>query len=186
MSIKAVIDTNVLVSAFWSGDRETPPFRIYRAIMARRFIPLYSEEIIAEYADVLHRSRFAFNPEEVAAGNVTATQINAAYQPMDEEADAFEYQVIEFIQQLLKLQGLEGVPQFKRNRISNQLEQVQMVTMEAEYLADETILSLLPNVTPDMIQEILERRDAQEAVRFERTPPDVQNAAVESEEEQGV
>lgn len=65
MSIKAVIDTNVLVSAFWSGDRETPPFRIYRAIMARRFIPLYSEEIIAEYIDVLHRGRFAFNPEEV-------------------------------------------------------------------------------------------------------------------------
>ena len=65
MSIKAVIDTNVLVSAFWSGDRETPPFRIYRAIMARRFIPLYNGEIIAEYTDVLHRSRFAFNPEEV-------------------------------------------------------------------------------------------------------------------------
>jgi len=65
MSVKAVIDTNVLVSAFWSGGRETPPFRIYQAIMARRFIPLYSEEIIAEYVDVLHRSRFMFNPEEV-------------------------------------------------------------------------------------------------------------------------
>lgn len=144
------------------------------------------EAYLNRIAHSIYRDFGAFNPEEVAAGNVTATQINAAYQPMDEEADAFEYQVIEFIQQLLKLQGLEGVPQFKRNRISNQLEQVQMVTMEAEYLDDETILSLLPNVTPDMIQEILERRDAQEAVRFERTPPDVQNAAVESEEEQGV
>ena len=65
MSIKAVIDTNVLVSAFWSGGRETPPFRVYQEILARRFIPLYSEEIIAEYIDVLHRSKFAFNTEEV-------------------------------------------------------------------------------------------------------------------------
>ena len=65
MSIRAVIDTNVLVSAFWSGSRDTPPFRIYNALMAGRFIPLYSEEIIAEYIDVLHRHKFAFNPEEV-------------------------------------------------------------------------------------------------------------------------
>lgn len=66
MNIKAVIDTNVFVSAFWSKNIEAPPRRIYRALMERRFTPLYSEEIIAEYNDVLHRSKFGFRPDEVA------------------------------------------------------------------------------------------------------------------------
>jgi hypothetical protein len=77
---------------------------------------------------------------------------------MDEEADAFEYQIIEFVQQILSLQGLEGTPQFSRNRISNQMEQVQMIMMETDYLDDETVLTLLPNITPDMIDTIMERK----------------------------
>lgn len=126
----------------------------------------------------IYRDFGAFNPEDIAAGNVTATQINAAYQPMDEEADAFEYQVIEFVQQILALQGLEGTPQFKRNRISNMSEQVNMVIAESPYLDDETILSLLPNITPDMIPEILARRDAQEAVRFDEEEPETPETPV--------
>lgn len=114
----------------------------------------------------IYRDFGAFNPETVAAGAVTATQINAAYQPMDEEADAFEYEIIEFIQQILALNGLEGTPQFKRNRISNQSEQITNVMQEAQFLDDETILSLLPNITPDMIPVILARKDAQDASRW--------------------
>ena len=51
------------------------------------------------------------------------------------------------------------VPIFKRNRISNQPEQVQMVLSEAPYLDEETILNKLPNITPDEVKEILERKD---------------------------
>lgn len=65
MSIKAVIDTNVFVSAFWNRNIESPPRRIYRALMDRQFIPLYSEEIISEYNDVLHRRKFGFRTEEI-------------------------------------------------------------------------------------------------------------------------
>ena len=114
----------------------------------------------------IYRDFGAFDPESVAAGAITATQINAAYQPMDEEADAFEYQIIEFVQQILTLNGLGGTPQFKRNRISNQAEQVKMIIAEAQYLDDETVLSLLPNITPDMIPEIMARKDAQDASRW--------------------
>jgi hypothetical protein len=124
------------------------------------------EAYLNRIASSIYRDFGAFNPEDVAAGAVTATQINAAYQPMDEEADAFEYQVIEFVQQILRLNGLEGTPQFKRNRISNQTEQVTNVIQEAQFLDDQTILELLPNITPDMIPEILARRDAQDSVRW--------------------
>lgn len=93
----------------------------------------------------------------VEAG-ATNDHIDAAYQPMDEEADDFEYQVIEFIQQLLALMDIEDTPIFKRNRISNQREQVEMVAMEANWLDEETILRKLPNITPDEVEQIMLRK----------------------------
>lgn len=93
----------------------------------------------------------------VAAG-ATNDHIDAAYQPMDEEADDFEYQVIEFVQQLLALENIEDTPIFSRNRISNQKEQVEMVAMEANWLDEETILRKLPNISPDEVEQILLRK----------------------------
>lgn len=111
----------------------------------------------------------------IAAGQKTATEINAAYQPLDENADDFEYQIIECVQQILRVAGLpEDTPSFKRNRISNQYEQVQMVMLEAEYLDDETLLSKLPNITPDEVEKIMEQRAETEQSRFVR---DEQNGA---------
>lgn len=104
----------------------------------------------------------------IAAGNKTATEINAAYQAMDDKADDFEYQIGECVQQLLALQGIDDYPQFKRNRISNQYEQVQMVMLEAEYLDEETVLNKLPNITPDEVEGIMQRKAEQELSRFER------------------
>lgn len=98
----------------------------------------------------------------VAAG-ATNDHIDAAYQPMDEEADDFEYQIIEFIQQLLSLIGVEDVPLFKRNRISNFKEQVEMVMLEANYLDEETILRKLPNITPDEVEQILLRKSERDS-----------------------
>ena len=106
----------------------------------------------------------------VAAG-ATNDHIDAAYQPMDEEADDFEFQIIECVQQILSLMGIEDTPIFKRNRISNQLEQVQMVIAEAPYLDDETILQKLPNISPDEIADILVRRDEASASRYEDGAP---------------
>lgn len=110
----------------------------------------------------------------VAAG-ATNDHIDAAYQPMDENADDFEYQIIEAVQQILALIGIEDTPIFKRNRISNQKEQVEMVLMEAPYLDDETILNKLPNITPDEVVRILAAKEAEDLDRLgdEEPPEDV-------------
>ena len=102
----------------------------------------------------------------VAAG-ATNDHIDAAYQPLDEEADNFEYQVVEFVQQILRLIGIEDTPIFKRNRISNENEQTQMILSAAEYLDDETVLSKLPFITVDEIAEIMMRKDIESESRFE-------------------
>lgn len=117
---------------------------------------------LAEIRAGIYEDFGALDVHTVAAG-ATNDHIDAAYQPMDEEADNFEYQVIEFVQQILKLIGIEDTPTFKRNRISNQTEQTNMVLSAAEYLDAETILSKLPFITVDEITEILARKDAEMA-----------------------
>lgn len=128
------------------------------------------EAYLNRISQSIYRDFGAFNPEDVAAGNITATQIRAAYQTQDEEADAFEYQLIEFVQQILALQGIEATPQFHRNRVANEKEQVEMLAMEADFLDAETILQKLPNVSVDEIEGILERKDAENIERFNQLP----------------
>ena len=102
----------------------------------------------------------------VAAG-ATNDHIDAAYQPMDEQADDYEYQIIEFVQHLLYLLRLPvETPIFKRNRISNQNEQTQMVLSAAQYLDDETVIRKLPFITVDEVKQILEAKAKESETRF--------------------
>lgn len=98
----------------------------------------------------------------IAAG-ATNDHIDAAYQPVDEEADDYEYQVTKFIKQILALIGIDDNPVYKRNRISNQKEQTDMVLSASEYLDDETVLSKLPFITVDEVPNILAKKDEQAA-----------------------
>ena len=101
----------------------------------------------------------------IAAG-ATNDHIDAAYQPMDEEADDFEYQIIKAVRGILSIIGIDDVPIFKRNRISNSKEQVEMVMLTANYLDDETILNKLPFLTVDEVDNVLKARDRQNEERF--------------------
>lgn len=94
----------------------------------------------------------------ISAG-ATNDHIDAGYQPLDENADDFEYQVIEAVQSLLKLIDVEATPLFKRNKISNQKETVDMIMECSNILDEETILNKLPFITTDEVKEILARKD---------------------------
>ena len=65
--IKAVIDTNVLVSAFWTPNRLSPTVRIANAVARDVFTPVYAPEMISEYREVLSRTKFNFSANEVNA-----------------------------------------------------------------------------------------------------------------------
>ena len=107
----------------------------------------------------------ALDVHTVAAG-ATNDHIDAAYQPMDENADDFESWVSEAIVNLLELLGIEDEPVFNRTRISNQLEQVQIIVQEAQWLDKETVLRKLPNITPEEVQAILERSEEEDMARM--------------------
>lgn len=121
----------------------------------------------------LYRDAQILNIDSLSAAAKTATEINAAYQPMDNKVDQFEYCVIEFLQGIFAIAGIEDTPTFKRSRIVNQLEQTQMVLMAAQYLDDETILNKLPWLTPEEVQDALERLDKTEQDRFTTEPKEL-------------
>lgn len=96
----------------------------------------------------------ALDVHTVEAG-ATNDHIDAAYQPMDENAADFEHWVSDAISQLLALQGIDDTPVFKRQRISNVKEQVEVLVQEAAWLDRATILRKLPNLSPDEVQAAL-------------------------------
>ena len=58
----AVIDTNVIVSALISKNLDSNPGKVFRAIVQERIIPLFNDEILAEYRCVLSRPKFHLAP----------------------------------------------------------------------------------------------------------------------------
>lgn len=70
MKYYAVIDTNVLVSAAMALNKsgeDSSPCIVLANVLAGRIVPLHSEEIIAEYKEVLSRPKFGFDAGLVEA-----------------------------------------------------------------------------------------------------------------------
>ena len=63
----AVIDTNVLVSALLSSREDAATVQVLKMIFKNEVIPVYSDEIIAEYNEVLRRRKFHFSEELVSS-----------------------------------------------------------------------------------------------------------------------
>ena len=63
MKYYAVIDTNVIVSAYLHWD--SVPGNLMDAVFDGRIIPVISREIEAEYREVLSRKKFSFPPETI-------------------------------------------------------------------------------------------------------------------------
>jgi putative PIN family toxin of toxin-antitoxin system len=63
--ILAVIDTNVIVSALLNHDGESNPSIVLTNVISGNITPLYNEDIISEYKDVLSRDKFPFRQEDI-------------------------------------------------------------------------------------------------------------------------
>ena len=61
----AVIDTNVLVSALLAKRIDSPTVEVVAKLFDGSVIPVFSEEILEEYSDVLHREKFGFSASTV-------------------------------------------------------------------------------------------------------------------------
>lgn len=94
--IYTVIDTNVLVSALITHNAESATAKVVRLLLEQDFVPLYDADIIAEYEDVLHRSKFPILKETADAlisfiieNGVESSRVNFAESIPDEDDRVF-------------------------------------------------------------------------------------------------
>ena len=136
-------------------------------------VPYQSREAyLSRLEKDLYKDCMALDTEQIAAGNVTATQIEAAYEPLNQKTDEFELCLHEFVNGILAVAGIEDTATFKRSQIVNRSEETTMILQAAEYLDDETVLRKLPFLTEDEIDGILQRKGAEEIDRFSTTTTD--------------
>lgn len=62
-----VIDTNVIVSALLSKHSDASTVQVINALLDGRITPIYNDEILAEYNEVLHRKKFHFPESTIQA-----------------------------------------------------------------------------------------------------------------------
>ena len=126
------------------------------------------EALLDRLAKDMYADYMALNIDEIKGGANTATQIRAAYEPMNNKADQFEYCVIDFIQGILSVAGVEDKPTFTRSYLVNTQEEISTLLQAAQYLDDEyvtrKILTLLGDA--DKAEEILKNMEGQALDRF--------------------
>lgn len=98
MTYYAVVDTNVVVSALLKDG--SIPFQILEYIRSGKIVPLYNEDILTEYYDVLMRNKFEIPEEKVKATLVLFANVGLELEPVDvdeffiDKDDIIFYQIV--------------------------------------------------------------------------------------------
>ena len=125
------------------------------------------QAMLAQLRSDLYEDFQLVDMEKIMSGNLTATAIRMGYQNQDDKCGDFKTLLEKFILDLFKIIGIDDRPKFQFNRISNQMEETQMVLLAANVLDDKTILQKLPWITPEEVEEIQKRKDAEDMERLD-------------------
>ena len=116
----------------------------------------------------LYDDFMALDVKQIASGATTATQIRAAYEPLNSKTDDFEYCVHNFLDGILAVLGIEDEATFTRSMMINVQEEIQSVISAASVLdqsyVTEKILTILGDA--DKAEEVLQRMDADDIDRL--------------------
>lgn len=149
------------------------------------------ESLLDRLEKDLYKDAMALNTEIISGGAVTATQIRAAYEPLNSKTDDYEYCVIEFIKGILKVAGIaDEDPSFTRSMIVNVSEEVQTVIQSASYLDSEYVTRKILTILGDgdKADEVLKNIETDDMARFKEVEERLNNLEVEenAEEEEGL
>lgn len=113
-------------------------------------VPYASREALLARLDMdLYRDAMALDVDRIAGGAATATQIRAAYEPLNSKADDFEYCVMEFIGGILDIAGLDAEVSFTRSMIVNTAEDIASVVGAAQFLDAEYVTKKILDILGD-------------------------------------
>ena len=118
------------------------------------------EAILDRLEKQLYKDSMSLNTYDIANGAVTATQIQAAYEPLNQKLDNLEAYITDFIQRLLKVAGIEDKPTYTRSIIVNKTEDIGALVNSALYLDEDYITEKIMTMfgDKDKIQAVLDRR----------------------------
>lgn len=155
--------------AHLEGDEEVDQHQVEVPFQA-------SEVALARLRSQLFDDFMALDVKEIAAGAVTATQIKAAYEPLNAKTDLFEYQVTEFIRGILELIGIDDMPSYTRSMIVNQQEAIQNVVQAAAYLSADYVTSKIMETLGDIdkVDEVIGQRTLEDMSRFSSMPEEME------------
>lgn len=148
-------------------------------------IPYTSREVILErLRSDLYDDFMALDTKNIAGGAATATQIKAAYEPINNKADMFEYCVLDFINRLFELVGIESDASFTRSMVINTAENIQIILQAAQILPADYIVKKVLELfgDGDKADEILELLKADE---FRRIAEDGEDGFGQEDDGQG-
>ena len=132
----------------------------------------------------LYDDYMALDTKEIASGAVTATQIRAAYEPLGNKVDQYEYCVKEFLQGILDVLGIEDNPTFTRSYLVNTQEEISTLLQAAQYLDDEyvtrRILTLLGDA--DKADEVIQAMEDYDYKRMTGNEPTEEEPTEEGNE----
>lgn len=122
----------------------------------------------------------AFDTRNIASGAATATQIKAAYEPLNSKIDMFEYSVSDAINGLLSLLGIEDEPTYNRSFIMNKQEEVQTLLSASSVLSPEYVTRKVMTILgdADQVDDVLNEITSQE-LDIERPEPVIDENAEE-------
>lgn len=128
-----------------------------------------SESAIQTIQRRLYEDFMCLDVNSLSAANKTATEIKAAYQPLDSKCDMYEYCVIEFVQKILELAGIDDKVTFTRSKVINKSDEINTLLAAQAYLDDETIVEQVCQILgiADKTDEIIRKRRTEEQSRYE-------------------
>lgn len=126
------------------------------------------EKLLDRLRADIYEDFMALDTKNIANGAVTATQIEAAYEPVNEKADGYEYCILEFIKEICRLAGVEDNPTFTRSVIVNATEIIQNILQAAPYLSAEYVTEKVLTVLGDgdKTEAVLKAIDGEDINRF--------------------
>lgn len=126
------------------------------------------EKLLDRLRADIYEDFMALDTKNIANGAVTATQIEAAYEPVNEKADGYEYCILEFIKEICRLAGVEDNPTFTRSVIVNATEIIQDILQAAPYLSAEYVTEKILTVLGDgdKAEAVLKAIDGEDINRF--------------------
>ena len=146
--------------------------------------PFASREAVLDRLEKeLYQDAMAFNPYDIASGAITATQIEAAYDPLDEKLDVYERHITEFIKGLLAVAGVDDDPTYERNYHTNKTEVINNLLNGASYLDDQYITEKIMTFMgdKDKIEEVMDRKAAADVNRMTQGKPEDEENETEEE-----